>query len=276
MNENFYYGAFSPIAENDASIYRAGSIFWITDGTVANRHPYVIANTFSHEKNMVICCWVIDSKPYNSDMIPFTMNDGISYINPFKLVSFRPRDIKREYYHSMIDDETFDIALRMYSLMFIKSHKKFKKKLPDIAEKYKKYLEEFFSKHDKLATDSILLNENSLILNTSITDFNLLEFLGINSNEENPEEYFEISESEVRKYYEEISSSENITEEIMSGSISDEDKILFIGLKKIYKIKEICEATHISTGTYYKRIKSFKEDISINDVFVKMENGGIK
>ena len=103
-----------------------------------------------------------------------------------------------------------------------------------------------------------------------------MEFLGINSNEENPEEYFEISESEVRKYYEEISSSENITEEIMSGSISDEDKILFIGLKKIYKIKEICEATHISTGTYYKRIKSFKEDISINDVFVKMENGGIK
>lgn len=269
MNTNFYYGSFISISDNDASHIRAGNIFWVNDGTTANRHPYLIANSYMHEKNAVICAWVIDSKPYSSDMVPFTMNNGISYVNPFKMVMFKSRDIRREYYHGTISDDVFDIVFDMYSLMFNRRGS------DEIISRYENYVKRFFDTYSEPAIEQIMMTENSLAFQSSIIDFNVLDFLGIDPDRQNLDN-FEVSENEVREYYAEISNKDTNSTNFLDDNISDEDKILFIGLKKLYKIKEICAAANISNSTYYNRVEEFKTTIGIGEVLVKLENGTVK
>lgn len=266
MNTNFYYGSLISIGDNDASHIRSGNIFWISDGSVSNRHPYLIANSFTHEKNAVIHTWVIDSKPYFSDMVPFTMNNSISYVNPFKMVTFKRSDIRREFYHGTINDEVFEQAFNMYSLMFNKYD------VDDIISRYENYIKRFFTKYRELAIEQLMMNENPLIFQTSIIDFNLLDFLDVTTDKKKNNldsfEIFEVNEKEVREfYYTEMNKDTNASD---FAKISDDEKILFIGLKKLYKIKDICIALNISSATYYRKVEEFKNTIQISDVFVKM------
>ena len=182
---------------------------------------------------------------------------------------FKSRDIRREYYHGTISDDVFDIVFDMYSLMFNRHGS------DEIISRYENYVKRFFDTYSELAIEQIMMNENSLAFQSSIIDFNVLDFLGIDPDRQNLDN-FEVSEKEVREYYAEISNKDTNSTNFLDGNISDEDKILFIGLTKLYKIKEICAAANISNSTYYNRVEEFKTTIGIGEVLVKLENGTVK
>lgn len=270
MNKNFYYGSLIPITNNDVSHIRPKNVFWVTDNTSTSRHPYLIANGFMNEKNPVIYAWIIDSKPYCSDMIPVLMNDNISYINPFKMVAFKRSDIRREYWHGSVTDSTFNLVFNMYKLMFDD------KDVSETTQAYREYLEEFFTRNSELATASIMNYDNPLVLHTSIIDFDVLKYLKIGITTDNSEfDTIELNEKEIRAFYVRLIKKE-IQPIEFADNMSDDDKILFIGLKKLYKVKEICSAINAASATYYNKLNRFKNETGIGEVFVKLENGKTK
>ena len=269
MNKNFYYGSVISTADNDASPIRAGNIFWVLDGSNATRHPYLVANSFMHEKNPVIYAWVIDSKPYCSDMIPFTMNTGISYINPFKIYAFKLRDFRRECYHGTISAEVYNLTYKMYTLMFNRTL------ADDIISEYDEYCKRFFNAYAEIAIEAIAANDNSLAFQSSLTGFDIVTHFKLTTTTDSDYETMEVNEKEIRDFYDELTKKSATTTDILD-TLDEADKILFIGLKKLYKLNDICIAIAASTSTYYKRLKEFKAETGIGTVIVKLENGKLK
>lgn len=268
MNKNFYYGSVISIADTDTSPIRPGNIFWVLDGSNATRHPYLIANSFMHDKNPVIYAWVIDSKPYCSDMIPVTMNTGISYINPFKIHAFKLRDFRRDYFHGTIPAEVYNLTYKMHTLMFNRTL------VDDIIAEYDEYCKRFFNTYAEIAIESITSNDDSLAFKSSLTGFDIVKYFKLTITDDDYET-IEVNEKEIRDFYDELTKKSATTTDILD-TLDEADKILFIGLKKLYKLNDICIAIAASTSTYYKRLKEFKAETGIGTVIVKLENGKLK
>lgn len=272
MKKNFYYGSLIPITNNDVSYVRPKNVFWIADNTSTSRHPYLIANGLMHEKNPAIYAWIIDSKPYCSDMVPILMNDNVSYINPFKMVMFKRSDIRREYWHGSVTDSIFNLVFNMYKLMFDFDDKA----VSETTQLYREYLEEFFTRNSEFMTTSITTNDNPLVLHTSIIDFDVLKYLKTCVTTDNSEfDTIELNEKDIRDFYVRLIKKEVQPIEFVDN-MSDDDKILFIGLKKLYKVKEICSAINAASATYYNKLNRFKNETGIGEVFVKLENSKTK
>jgi hypothetical protein len=201
-------------------------------------------------------------------MIPFTMNTGISYINPFKIHAFKLRDFRRDCFHGTISAEVYNLTYKMHTLMFSRTL------VDDIIAEYDEYCKRFFNTYAEIAIELITSNDNSLAFQSSLTDFNIVKYFKLTITDDDYET-IEVNEKEIRDFYDDLVKKTATTTDVLD-TLDEADKILFIGLKKLYKLNDICKAISASTSTYYKRLKEFKAETGIGTVIVKLENGKLK
>ena len=276
---NFYYGDVYNIADNDVSEITKGNVFWMEDNSNANYHPYVIANAYMHDKYPVVYAFVINSKPYYSNMVPITMKGSISYINPFRIKTFNFGDFdKKRFYGTLVNTQALDIAYKIHSLMFYVNG--FDEK--SILDEYKSYLKRFFIKNKcipeyKRRTGSFKMYETNLKFTTTLVDFNIESVeesddkvneiedgIGLNEIEETLEQEevnvsatnkLCVSREQVIIYSEQLVEKETSASDFVIRNMSDEEVKLFLALFTIYTSAKVGEICNISQPTVWRRKK---------------------
>lgn len=145
----------------------------------------------------------------------------------------------------------------------------------DIISEYDEYCKRFFNAYAEIAIEAITANDNSLAFQSSLTGFDIVTHFKLTTTTDSDYETMEVNEKEIRDFYDELTKKSATTTDILD-TLDEADKILFIGLKKLYKLNDICIAIAASTSTYYKRLKEFKAETGIGTVIVKLENGKLK
>lgn len=92
--KSYNYGAYTPI-DNRASmtdIICRGTVLFYESVELSN-HPHIIIQDTYIDTQSVVAALQVTSKPIFVDMIPIHTRDGISFINPHKIVYINIRDV---------------------------------------------------------------------------------------------------------------------------------------------------------------------------------------